>query len=183
MRLFAALEVPAAVRERLDAAVAPLRERHPGLAWSSRDGWHLTVAFLGEVVAPPEDVAAVLAPVAAGAPAMIRLVLVTPGRFGRRVLWVGVRDEPAGAVAALGAAAQQALAEADLPVDFKEVRPHLTIARARRRASDVSATLVAAIPTVEGAWTACELLLMRSVPGGHRRPSRHEPLARLPLGG
>lgn len=183
MRLFAALEVPPSVRERLDAAVAPLRERHPGLAWSSRDGWHLTVAFLGEVLTPPADVAAVLAPVAAGAPALIRLALVAAGRFGRRVLWVGVRDEPAGAVAALGAAAQQALAEADLPVDFKEVRPHLTLARARRRGADVSATLVAAMPTVEGAWAARELLLIRSVSGGHRRPSRYEPLVRLPLGG
>ncbi|MDP8970976.1 MAG: RNA 2',3'-cyclic phosphodiesterase [Actinomycetota bacterium] len=182
MRLFTALEVSESVRETLDAAVAPLRARHPGLAWNSRDGWHLTVAFLGEVVAPLEDIAAVLTPVAAGAPATIRLTLTSAGRFGRRVLWVGVRDEPAGAVAALAAAAQQALAEADLPVDVKEVRPHLTVARARRRGGDVSAPLVAAMPRVEGGWTARELVLMSSTPGGYRRPSRYEPRVRLPLG-
>ncbi len=131
----------------------------------------------------PEDVAAVLAPLAADAPTSIRLALAAAGRFGRRVLWVGVRDEPVGAVAALGAAAQQALSAADLPVDRKEVRPHLTIARAGRRRAEVTAPLVAAIPTVQGAWTARELVLVRSLSGGHRRPNRYETLVRLPLDG
>lgn len=180
MRLFTALEVPEAVRELLDAAVAPLRDRHPELTWTSRDGWHLTVAFLGEVTVPSEDVAAVLATVA-GAATPIRLSLAAPGRFGRRVLWVGVRDEPVGAVTALGAAVQQALADADLPVDRKDVRPHLTIARAGRRRADIMAPLVATIPSVGGAWTARELVLVRSVPGGHRHPNLYETLVRLPL--
>lgn len=183
MRLFVALEVPEAVREPLDAAVAPLRERHTDLAWTPPDGWHLTVAFLGEVFSEPEDIATVLAPVVAAAPAGIRLTLAKPGHFGRRVLWVGVRDEPLGAVAALGAAAQQALAEADLPVDLKEVRPHLTIAHARARGTGVPAPLATAVPTVQADWTARELLLIRSAPGGHRRPNRYEPLVRLPLNG
>lgn len=183
MRLFVALEVPQPVRERLDAAVGPLRARHPELTWTSVDGWHLTVAFLGQVVAEPEDIAAVLAPVVAAGPTGIQLSLAEAGRFGRRVLWVGVRDQPVGAVAALGAAVQQTLAEADLPVDLKEVRPHLTIARARSRGADVTAPLAAAMPTVQNTWTARELLLVRSVPTGYRRPNRYEPLVRLPMNG
>ncbi len=182
MRLFVALEVPDDVRERLDAAIAPLRARHPKLAWTSAEGWHLTLAFLGEVAVEPGDIAAVLAPVAAAAPAGIRLTLGQAGRFGRRVLWVGVRDEPAGTVAALGAGTQQALADKDLPVDLKKVRPHLTVARGRSGGADVPASLVAAIPSVESGWTAREVLLMRSVRVGHRRPNRYEPLLRLPLG-
>ncbi|MDQ4131418.1 MAG: RNA 2',3'-cyclic phosphodiesterase [Actinomycetota bacterium] len=184
MRLFVALEVPDEVRGRLDAAVAPVRPRHPKLAWTSAEGWHLTLAFLGEVAAEPSDIAAVLAPVAADAPAAgIRLSLGQAGRFGRRVLWVGVRDEPAGAVAALGAGTQRALAEKDLPVDLKEVKPHLTVARARRGGGEVTASLVAAIPSVQSGWTAREVVLMRSVRLGQRRPNRYEPLRRLPLGG
>ncbi len=183
MRLFVALEVADAVRDRLDAAIAPLRSRHPGLAWTSAEGWHLTLAFLGEVVAEPGDIATLLAPVVAAAPAGIRLMLAPAGRFGRRVLWMGVHDEPIGAVAALGAAAQQALAEAHLPVALKEVRPHLTLARARSGGAGVPPPLVAATPSVPAAWTARELLLMRSVPGGQHRPNRYEPLVRLPLGG
>ncbi len=183
MRLFVALEVADAVRESLDAAVAPLRSRHPGLAWTSAEGWHLTLSFLGEVAADPGDVAAVLAPVVAAAPPGIRLTLAQPGRFGRRVLWMGISDEPIGAVTALGAAAQQALAEAHLPVDRKEVRPHLTLARARSGGAGIPPPLVAALPSVQADWTARELLLVRSVPGGHRRPNRYESLVRLPLGG
>ncbi len=183
MRLFVALEVPDDVRERLDAAIAPARSRHPKLAWTSAEGWHLTLAFLGEVPAEPSDIAAVLAPVAAAAPAGIRLTLGQAGRFGRRVLWVGVRDEPPGAVAALGAGAQQALADQDLPVDLKEVRPHLTVARGRSGGTGAPASLVAAIPSVQAGWTAREVLLMRSVRVGQRRPNRYEPLLRLPLGG
>ncbi|MFN2556931.1 MAG: RNA 2',3'-cyclic phosphodiesterase [Nitriliruptorales bacterium] len=181
MRLFVALEVPEAVRERLDCALAPVRERHAELTWTTAEGWHLTLAFLGEVTAHPRDIATVLAPVVATAPAGIRLTLTSAGRFGRRVLWLGVRDEPLGAVTALGAAAQHALAEADLPVDLQEVRPHLTLARARNRRADVSAPLVASIPSVPAEWTARELLLMRSVRSSHRRPNRYEALVRLPL--
>lgn len=181
MRLFLALEVPEPVRERLDAAVAPLRDRHPELTWTTAHGWHLTVAFLGRVAVPPEEVAAVLAPVVAEAPRDIRLTLGPAGRFGRRVLWVGVQDEPVGAVAALGAAAQQSLAGADLPVDLKEVRPHLTLARARGRGAAVTAALAVAMPTVESTWTARDLVLVRSVPSGHHRPNRYEPITRLPL--
>lgn len=183
MRLFVALEVPDAVRQCLDATVAPLRSRHPGLAWTSAEGWHLTLAFLGEVAAEPGDIAAVLAPVVESAPRGIRLTLAQAGRFGRRVVWMGVRDEPAGAVVALGEAAQQALAEAHLPVDRKAVRPHLTLARARSGGPGIPPPLVAAMPSVQAHWTARELLLMRSVPGGHRRANRYEPLVRLSLGG
>ena len=52
MRLFVAVAVPAHVADELDEAVAPLRESWPGLRWTRRDAWHLTLAFLGEVSEP-----------------------------------------------------------------------------------------------------------------------------------
>lgn len=186
MRLFAALEVPEAVRRRLDAAVAPVRRRQDALGWSRAESWHLTVAFLGEVGEErlPEVVEA-LAGAAARAPEAIGLEFGPAGRFGRRVLWVGVRDQPAGAVAALGAAAQAALAAAGLPVDAKEVRPHLTLARSRNRdrAAQIDGRLVGEVPHTPGEWTVRELVLFASVPAGRGQPNHYQPLARVPLGG
>ncbi|MBL8966708.1 MAG: hypothetical protein JNG85_06840 [Spirochaetaceae bacterium] len=48
MRCFVALTLPAAAREALDRAAAPLRGRWPGLAWVRPEDYHLTLAFLGE---------------------------------------------------------------------------------------------------------------------------------------
>ena len=52
MRLFVAVAVPVNAADELDAAVAPLRQSWPGLRWTGRDAWHLTLAFLGEVSEP-----------------------------------------------------------------------------------------------------------------------------------
>src|SRR6202044_1028355 len=49
MRLFVALAPPAGVLDDLDAACAPLRLGREDLRWTSRELWHVTLAFLGEV--------------------------------------------------------------------------------------------------------------------------------------
>ncbi len=188
MRLFAALEVPGAVREPLDRAVAPLREgRGEGrsdLKWTPDHQWHLTVAFLGSVSEEqlPAAVGA-LGSAAASAPAEIELSLAGGGRFGKRVLWVGVDDRPEGAVALLGTAARGALNDAGLPVDEKEVHPHLTLTRSRgRRGPGIDEGLVEAVPQLDAAWTVDELVLFSSIRQGHGQPNRYEAIDRFPLG-
>jgi len=54
-RAFLALEVPAAIKERLAAAQENLRRELPRARWTRPDGWHLTLKFLGEVAAPALD--------------------------------------------------------------------------------------------------------------------------------
>ncbi len=49
MRLFVGLAPPAVVLDDLDAACAPLRPGREDLRWTSRELWHVTLAFLGEV--------------------------------------------------------------------------------------------------------------------------------------
>ena len=49
MRLFVGLAPPAAVLDDLDAVCAPLRPAREDLRWTSRELWHITLAFLGEV--------------------------------------------------------------------------------------------------------------------------------------
>lgn len=179
-RLFLAVPVPEVVKQQVAAAIGPLRERYEGLRWTPSEQLHVTLAFIGATHVAVARIESVLTPVLATAPSTIRLAVGAPGRFGRRVLWLGVVDDPPGTLATLGGAAQRALAEAELPVDRKPVRPHLTLARARGR-STVDAALVAEVPPVDAGWEVEAAVLYGSSPAGHGRPNRHSPVARLSL--
>jgi RNA 2',3'-cyclic 3'-phosphodiesterase len=184
VRLFAALEVPPHIRAELDEVLDDVRPRWADLRWTPQEQWHVTVAFIGHTDRDPDEVTAGLDEAVRNTPERIRLSLGGAGRFGGRVLWVRVDDDPDGSVAALGASAQAALEGAGLPVDRKAVRPHLTLARAVRRGRrGISASLVEAVPRVDATWEVGELLLLASVPQGHGRPNRYEPQSHLPLGG
>ena len=115
MRLFVAVAVPVHAADELDDAVAPLRQSWPGLRWTGRDAWHLTLAFLGEVTEP---VCARLVPPlerAAGRRPRLPLALGGAGAFPdaarARVLWAGVQGDPR-ALAALTGLAQSVAARA-----------------------------------------------------------------------
>lgn len=180
MRLFVALDLSAEAEDRLRRAVGPLRGRYDGLRWTPPEGWHVTLAFLGEVV--DDGLAAVTGAVgdavAAAATEPIRLRLDAPGHFNRRILWFGVADDPPGAVATLGVAVQRAAAAIGVPVDEKPVHPHVTLARARGR-ERVPADVLADVPQVEVAWDVAEAFLYRSHLG--RGAARYERLRSLPL--
>lgn len=179
MRLFVALEVPDDVRTAVDSAVAPMRPEHPGLRWVRPSGWHVTLAFVGEV----EDerladvTGAAQRAVGEASPGPIRCRLDEAGHFGRRVLWLGIADDPAGAIAEVGARLQGALADAGLPVDRKDVHPHLTLARTRKRRFD--GVLVDDVPDVPGEWTATEVTVQRSHLG--RGGARYETVGAVSL--
>jgi len=187
MRLFVAVSVPVHAADELDDAVAPLRPSWPGLRWTGRDAWHLTLAFLGEVTEPA---CARLRPrleyAAAGRP---RLSLslggagAFPGAARARVLWTGVQGEPLDALA--GSVADGARRAGAPPAEEgRRFRPHLTLARCREPV-DVQ-TLVEDLSGWTGTrWTAGEIYLIRShLPGGrpHDRP-RYETLGCWPLAG
>ena len=100
MRLFVAVAVPEHAADELDDAVAPLRPSWPGLRWTGREAWHVTLAFLGEV---NETVSARLVPrlerAAArhpGLPVRLGGAGAFPGAARARVLWTGVQGEPRG---------------------------------------------------------------------------------------
>lgn len=173
-RLFVALPIPAHVRVLAEAAAAPARELAPELTWTRPGGWHVTLAFLGEV--PAEDVrgveAAVADAVAGRAP--VRCELGAAGRFDRRVLWLAVHDRPDGAVAALGSTVQHGLAAAGLPVTERVVRPHLTLARASRGGAAIDDHVVASVAPVAASWEAGEVELVRAHLGDG--PARYEPV-------
>src|SRR5882724_4240110 len=103
MRLFVAVAVAELVAAELEAAVEPLRASWPGLRWTGRDAWHLTLAFFGEV---KESVVAGLGAKLEGVAAAnsrLRLSLTGAGAFpeARRahVLWTGVQGDGLGGLA------------------------------------------------------------------------------------
>ncbi len=178
MRLFVALPVDEEVRRRLAEATASWRTGERGdehWRWTRPAGWHVTLAFLGDVDDERAgEVVDVVGPAVAGAGG-VRLALSDVAHFRRRVLHVALADEPPGAVAGLGEDVQQALAAADFPVKQQPVVPHLTLARARKGQRPALPDLL--VP--EATWTVDEARVY--VSHLHPKGARYEVLERLPL--
>ncbi len=173
MRLFVGLAPSAAALDHLDAAWAPLRPGCADLLWTSRERWHVTLAFLGEV---SEDKLPGLLPRlerAARRHLAFGLNLTGAGAFPSparaNVLWAGLSgDRKALGELAMSVSAGARRAGAPSPDEGRRYRPHVTLARCRVPA-DVRA-LVAQLSGYQGpAWTASEIHLIRSTLGGQAR--------------
>jgi RNA 2',3'-cyclic 3'-phosphodiesterase len=184
MRLFVAIAPPVAVLDELDARAAPLRAGRPDLRWTSREAWHVTLAFLGQV----DEAATVrLLPRlerAARRHHAFRLSFSGAGAFPAaaraNVLWSGLSgDRTALAHLAESVAAGASRAGAPPPDKGRRFRPHLTLARCRAPA-DIT-ELVAALADHQGRpWTADRIHLVRSRLGETEQP-RYATLGSWPL--
>jgi RNA 2',3'-cyclic 3'-phosphodiesterase len=192
VRLFVAVPVPPAIRAAVHARLAPVRAAAPTVRWTDPAGWHLTLAFLGEVEAPGPVFDAVGPVAARHRPAA--LALAAAGRFGDRVLWLGVNAQPAGALVDLAAGVGAALVDAGLlsaedPAANQPLRAHLTLAR--KRQTPVDDRLVAAVreelgsagsgADVDAAWASERVEVWRSHLG--RGPARYEVVASFAAAG
>jgi len=182
MRLFVGLAPSAAALDDLDAACAPLRPGRGDLRWTSRELWHVTLAFLGEV---SEDRLAGLLPRlerTARRHLAFGLSLAGAGAFPSparaNVLWGGLSgDRKVLGELAMSVGAGARRAGAPPPDKGRRYRPHVTLARCRMPA-DVR-TIVAELSGYHGpAWTAGEMHLIRSTLGGQ---VRYETLATFKL--
>ncbi|MGW2207932.1 RNA 2',3'-cyclic phosphodiesterase [Streptomyces sp. NPDC001781] len=188
MRLFAAVLPPPGAAEELGRQVRALRRLAGSdtLRWTRPDGWHLTLAFYGEV--PTETVPELERRLerAAVRSAPFPLALAGGGSFGRGgTLWAGA----SGDLAALGRLAERARAAGRRAgaggEEHRHYRAHLTLARGRDD-TDLRPYADALTEFAGTAWTVGELVLVRShlpasgVPG--ERP-RYAPVARWALGG
>jgi 2'-5' RNA ligase len=173
MRLFVGLAPSAEALDHLDAACAPLRQGRGELRWTSRELWHVTLAFLGEV---SEERLPELLPRlerAARRHVPFGLNLAGAGAFPSparaNVLWGGLSgDKKALGELAMSVGAGARRAGAPPPDEGRRYRPHVTLARCRAPA-DVR-TIVAELSGYRGpAWTAGEIYLIRSTLGGQVR--------------
>ena len=178
LRLFVAVELPAEIKEAIAERVEPFRALE-GFRWTPVDNLHLTVAFLGWV--QPERVEEITARLAGAAADLVPFEARLGGAGGfpergkARVLWVGFEDD-GGELAALATGVRTALGEL-FPPDDRPFRPHVTVARARRRPQRVTAK---AESHSGPAFRVDAITLFRSRLGGEH--ARYEALERWPLG-
>jgi RNA 2',3'-cyclic 3'-phosphodiesterase len=185
MRLFAAVLPPAPAVGELALAVDRLRNLPgaDGLRWTGREGWHFTLAFMGEVDDNLLPELHERLGRAAHRTASFPLRLHRGGRFGRRALWAGV----AGGLEEMRMLAERADAAARRSgISMEEHRryhAHLTIARSRDDAD--LRPYVEALDTFEGTpWEVAELALVRSnlpVSGVWGEQPRYETVGSWPL--
>jgi 2'-5' RNA ligase len=127
IRLFVAVDLPEAVRQRLALVRAPL----PDARWIPPENMHLTLRFIGEVPPPlATEIDTLLGRIEAP-PFELRLGrLGTFGSRGRvRILWAGI--DGGEALAHLQAKIERACMRAGLPPDPRKFHPHVTLARCK----------------------------------------------------
>jgi 2'-5' RNA ligase len=177
VRLFVALLPPSGVLDEVESAFAPYRDR-PGLRWTRRETWHVTLAFYGEV---DDGTAARLMPrlerAAARHPAR-SLAFAGAGAFPRasaaQTLWTGIHaDLQRLADSCLAAARREGIETGS----HKRFHPHLTVARSRTPLD--LRPVVDGLAAYEGTpWEAAEIHLVRSHLGAD---VRYETLHTWPL--
>ena len=168
-RLFVAVEPSQACRALLARAQATIAERFPRLRvrWQPAANLHLTLAFLGHVDDARVDACAERVDRVAGAHRPFDLTTTRLGAFPSplrpSVLWLGVRADPADALAHL----QRDVAAAfrDVRSDPKPFRPHLTLARVKGLGGTPRPELaegLAQLPADQVAWRVAEIVLFES---------------------
>jgi 2'-5' RNA ligase len=181
-RLFIAVTLPEEVKAQIEAAQAELRRAlpGPGVRWTRREQFHLTLMFLGDVdvarVQPLEEAIRAACRGFSALPLRAERVGFFPDLRYPRVVWAGVQDQ-AGQLLRL----QQAVdaVTRDFTTEQKEERfsGHITLARIKAiKRPEAEALRQAAAGMAErlfGQWTAGEVELMRSVlsPQGARHTS------------
>jgi 2'-5' RNA ligase len=149
VRLFVALEIPSAVRDKFTVLTNGLRslDRKPGAKkprWVRAENLHLTLKFIG-TIAPErlEGIRGVLAGVRSELPVQLRFrgIGFFPDAKRPRVIWAGVAESEN--LTAIAANVDRALAELEVPSEQRAFTPHLTLARCEP--TTISSELKAAI--------------------------------------
>ncbi len=135
MRLFVALEIPAAVRENLATLIGELRAADVSspktkVRWVRPENLHLTLKFIGHVEADKLDpIRAALAEVRSEQPVELRFCGLGffPNDKRPRVLWAGIDASPN--LAPLASEIDMRLGKLGIPRETREFAPHLTLTR------------------------------------------------------
>jgi len=182
VRLFVAVWPPDDV---IDLLARLARPELAGVRWTTREQWHVTLRFLGQIA--PADVGEATdafgrIDVAEATDAFGRIDVAGAGAvsaemgpatacFGRGILQVPVRG-----LGELARVTVEATAGVGQPPDDRAFHGHLTLARARRGRGDLRS--LRGTP-LAARWKVTDLTLVASTP--HREGSRYEVVSSLPL--
>jgi RNA 2',3'-cyclic 3'-phosphodiesterase len=177
MRLFIALDITDAIRDRLIRFVEGVSGFAPDARWVKPESLHVTLRFIGEQPdSVVEQIQKALSGIQAGTPAIhFRGYGFFPTAKSARVFWTGMEASPE--LAVLAAAIDDRMASLGIPKEDRAFSPHLTLARRsggsgspRRSKTDGPNSAfhrlhekLAALPPPEfGTMTAREFFLYRS---------------------
>lgn len=182
VRVFIALAPPDHAKEELARALRPAYDTHPHMRWNRIEDWHITLAFLGEL--PAATVPLLRPPLAGLAKARrpLQLGLHGGGIFDDRVLWSGIEGDLDG-LHTLAADVRGVVRECGVAFEERPLRPHLTLARARRGDRASAAEIVAGFAGFTGVrWPAERLHLVGSNVGRSSGPIHYRDIESWRLG-
>lgn len=192
MRLFVALDLDDAIRDRIRLFMDGVRGFAPDVRWVRPESLHVTLKFIGEKPAETvEQIKTALSAIQANAiPITIQGYGFFPTSKSPRVFWIGVQAGME--LANLAKSVDEATSTLGIPREDHAFTPHLTLARAgsgapRRQKSDTPnrnfqrlQEKLAALSTPEfGTMTAREFFLYQSELG--RGGSRYNKIDRFAL--
>lgn len=129
MRIFVALDIDEAIRQRIARFMDGVRGFAPDARWVRPESLHITLKFIGETA--PESVDQIkeaLKSVEANAIEMnLRSSGFFPGAKSPRVFWVGIEAGPS--LAALASMVDDRVAALGIAKENHPFSPHLTLAR------------------------------------------------------
>jgi 2'-5' RNA ligase len=177
MRIFVALDLDPAIRERIHKFVEEISTMAPDARWISAESLHVTLKFIGEQ--PDAAVSQIEASLQSIKAEPFQVSFSGTGFFptprAARVFWIGIQAE--NALTGLANTIDESLARIGIPKEDRAFSPHLTLARTRggsgaprRRKDDKSnrqftklQEFLAAPPAPDfGTMTAREFFLFRS---------------------
>jgi RNA 2',3'-cyclic 3'-phosphodiesterase len=177
MRLFIALDIDGAIRERIARFEQGVTGFAPDARWQKPESLHVTLKFIGEQPEPAVDgIKQALSTIPAGPiDIQFRSYGFFPTAKYARVFWIGIEAGPQ--LAALAAVIDEKMSSLGIPKEERAFSPHLTLARGagrsgspRRNKTDAPNRVfqrlqgkLAALPTPEfGTMTAREFFLYQS---------------------
>ncbi|MET9724321.1 RNA 2',3'-cyclic phosphodiesterase [Streptomyces zaomyceticus] len=173
VRVFIALAPPDEAKEELERELLPAYDTYPGMRWNRIEDWHITLAFLGEL--PIGTVPLLRPPLAelAASRRPVELALRGGGQFDERVLWSGIDGDVEG-LHRLATDVRTVVKECGIAFEDRPLRPHLTLARARRDDPSSVVDVAAALAGFAGRrWPAERLHLVGSNFGRGPGPIRY----------
>ncbi|GAA0594876.1 RNA 2',3'-cyclic phosphodiesterase [Streptomyces crystallinus] len=183
VRVFIALAPPDEAKEELARELRPAYSSYPRLRWNRIEDWHITLAFLGEL--PVAAVPLLQPPLAelAAASHPLELALRGAGHFDERVLWSGIEGDLNG-LHLLTKEVRDVIRACGIAFEDRPLRPHLTLARARRDDTSSVVELAAALAPFTGRpWRTERLHLVASNIGRGPGPIHYRDIEAWHLGG
>jgi 2'-5' RNA ligase len=132
IRSFLAVELPEAIRKRIEEIQADLSSSNSDVRWVRPEKIHLTLKFFGNIEEPRVDaITKSIEPLVAGTPHFsleVRGMGVFPNIRNPRIIWMGLIDEKQ-VLNPLQKQMESALETIGFQVEDRPFRPHLTLGR------------------------------------------------------